>query len=279
MSSGLIVYNFYSVIITKTLKNRIEYHKYITNYLRNNTYTVLRKIGSDSKNASIYLCCGNGPAKILKFVCKYYDVLITKQSFNDINVSIRLSALVLKDINPHFNIVYKYHKNSLLVESAQGDLKEFLKKRHTFDMLVNCLQQILVCILSFHKHTELCHNDCYHGNFLFHKLSKPGGHIHYKIYGNDVYIKNLGYLWVINDFDLVSEEDENICMYNDYLVGMEAFVNYTKNEKFVTFFQNVLKIIHDNNDFEKLFNDLQCIWSLTKPKYKKNIINKEPYII
>ena len=102
MSSGLVVYNFYSIIITKTLKNRREYYNYITKYLRSNTYTVLKKIGSDSKNATVYLCCGNGAAKILKFVCKYYDVLITKQSFNDINLSIRLSALVLKDINPHF---------------------------------------------------------------------------------------------------------------------------------------------------------------------------------
>jgi len=117
------------------------------------------------------------------------------------------------------------------------------------------------------------------GNFLFHKLSKTGGHIHYKIYGNDIYIKNLGYLWVINDFDLISEEDENTCMYNDYLVAMEAFVNYHTNKKFNTLFEEILKIIHSNRDSEKLFYNLQHIWSLTKPKYKKNILNKEPYII
>ncbi len=275
MDSELIIYNLYSVIVTKSLKNRKEYHRYITNYLRRNTYTILKQIGSYSKNASVFTCCGKGPAKILKFVCKYYAKCI----FNDINLSIRLSALVLYDINPHFNIVYKYHNGCLLVELAQGDLKQFLQKRHSFDVLVNCLQQILICILSFHKHAELCHNDCYHGNFLYHKLSRPGGHIQYKIHDKAIYIKNLGYLWVINDFDMVSEEDEDTNMYNDYIIAMEAFVNYNRNAKFRTFFHNILTIIHDCKNSKELFNKLQCLWSLTEPKYKKKIINTIPYIL
>lgn len=279
MSHGLIIYDFYSTIITKTLNNRKEYYKYITRYLRNNTYTVGKQIGSVSKNASVYTCTGNGPAKILKFVCKYYDSLISKSMFNDINLSIRLSALVLRDANPHFNIVYKYHNNSLLVEKAQGDLKQFIQRYHSYDLLINCLQQILICVLSFHKHTELCHGDCYHGNFLFHRLSKKGGHVHYKINGKDVYIRNMGYLWVINDFDMITEEDDDNSMYMDYIVAMETFVNYDKHERFTQVFIRVLNTIHMYRDADELFKHLDYLWALHEPKYKKNVLNKQPYIL
>jgi hypothetical protein len=78
---------------------------------------------------------------------------------------------------------------------------------------------------------------------------------------------------------MVSEEDEDTNMYNDYIIAMEAFVNYNRNAKFRTFFHNILTIIHDCKNSKELFNKLQCLWSLTEPKYKKKIINTIPYIL
>ena len=128
-NSALIIYNLYSVIIRKTLKNRAEYYKYITKYLQHNKCKIIKQIGTQSKTGAIFMCSGEKSAEILKFACKKYKI-ISKSIYNDINLSIRLSALVLKDVNPHFNIVYRYqyHNNHMLIELAQGDLKNFLSK-------------------------------------------------------------------------------------------------------------------------------------------------------
>jgi hypothetical protein len=49
--------------------------------------------------------------------------------------------------------------------------------------------------------------DAHWGNFLYHKI-KPGGYIHYKIYDNDIYIKNMGYMWIIWDYMIKKKDDE-----------------------------------------------------------------------
>jgi hypothetical protein len=89
----------------------------------------------------------------------------------------------------------------------------------------------------------------------------------------------MGYLWVINDFDMVSEANEDNNMYNDYIVAMEAFVNHHKSEKFCKLFKNILDIVHQCKDSKELFDSLGCLWSLTEPKYKKKIINTTPYTL
>ena len=60
------------------------------------------------------------------------------------------------------------------------------------------------------------HNDCHAGNFLYHKI-KPGGCFHYKINGVDFYIKNLGYLWVIWDFGIVTKLYRHTDYISDYI--------------------------------------------------------------
>lgn len=229
--------------LLKTLNNRSQYYGYVNNYLRNSDmkYICLDKIGSKSKNASVYLCKGTvGIGRMLKWVYKKYG----KYAMKDINLSVRLSSLVLRGINPHFNIVYRMQRDQMLCEAAAGDLKTFLLGSDVrYDVMLNCLQQIIICILSFHVHCELVHTDCYLGNFLYHQIV-PGGWIHYLVDGKDIYIENLGYLWMINDFDLVTEPDTADDTYKqDYLVVLEALGIYKKDKKFGEKLKDVMETV------------------------------------
>jgi hypothetical protein len=152
---------------------------------------------------------------------------------------------VLRKVNPHFPILYKtfecthpnastdypelIRKNIYLIvlnELATGDLKTLvgLPEFHTnYDLIKNTIQQIYISILSFHIHTKKLHNDCHWGNFLYHKI-KPGGYIHYRIYDTDVYIENMGYLWVIWDYGIASKLTFEKTYY-DYYKITNAFKN------------------------------------------------------
>jgi hypothetical protein len=61
--------------------------------------------------------------------------------------------------------------------------------------------------------------------FLYHKIKK-GGYFHYNIYGKDYYLENLGYLWIIWDFELSISFDKMI--YFDFYSIVLEYLDYTK---------------------------------------------------
>jgi len=249
--------------------DRCKLYELVNKKLRHNSqYDIIGKIGSVSKNADIYLCrCENQ-----FFVRKTYK----KRSSLDIILSLKLSSLVLRDVNPHFNVIYRLQHNTLLCELAKGDLKSFLKEYILFDVLKNCLQQILVCVLSFHVHCEMMHSDCNPGNFLYKRIPK-GGHIHYSICGKDVYIENLGYLWMINDYDLVEEADATE-YYCDYGNALEVFVEYKKKcKKFSKILEETLHILRNNHNDYDLF--LKLIDAKVFDTCNRDVLNNNRYIL
>ena len=71
----------------------------------------------------------------------------------------------------------------------------------------------------FHKYINAHHRDAHAGNFLYHKV-KPGGYFHYNIYGQDFYLENIGFLWVIWDFGLIQPfSNSNLINNNKYGYG------------------------------------------------------------
>lgn len=265
-----IICNLLYNLFYKTLENRVIYYRYVNKYLDHNEFITHKQIGSKSKTSKVYKCSGNTGyyAGLLKFARK------TGSTRKDIRLSIKLSALVLKNINPHFNIVYRYSKGGdLICELARGDLKMFLKGYIRYEVLVNCLEQILISVLSFHIHTGLKHNDCYHGNFLYHKIAKSKPGIGYTINGLEFGIKNLGYLWMINDFDMVSEIGQDSELYLDYLDAIDAFDNYKINKKFNKLFGQVLSIVKRETNGYDMIKSLKMETELFKTSY----ISSEKY--
>ena len=180
-------------------------------------------------------------------------------------------------------------------ELVSGNFKNFLNSAYiNSDLLLNALQQILISILAFHHFTNgLFHNDCHYKNFLFHRI-KPGGYFHYKIYGKDVYIKNLGYLWIIWDFGLARKESEYTKRrLEDYFRITSFFLKYNNNLYFNDKDADLIKIVNNILEFKqtfyRLFNNSDQLFmeELFKiPKLfsfkipiKSKIVNKSPYII
>jgi hypothetical protein len=203
---------------------------------------------------------------------------------------------------------------TLFNELANGDLKSFFTdyQGHT-EKILNSLIQILLSIVYFYYHINKTHNDCHWGNFLYHKIKK-GGYFHYKIFDEDFYLENLGFLWVIWDFDFTKSIKDEIEMKDNYCFADfdKIILFYLPNYKlyptqFITG-TNTIKFKEDMTDFfeiiylfykdfilyqdrlfeySNLMNFIKGLikyfkdnhWLLTKIPSGSNVINKEPYVI
>jgi len=204
-----------------------------------------KQIGSPSAYGLVYLSKINMEyKKFFKFGLKIMRNTIGNQ--DEISILKVLSNLTLKNINPHFPILYKTFECNkapivakdypdltktgkyvmVLTELANGDLKTFIEKNEEYkrndELIKNTMQQILISVLSFHLHMKKIHTDAHWGNFLYHKI-KPGGYIHYRIFDVDIYIENMGYLWII--WDYMTDNITNKNNYYDYYKILHAFKN------------------------------------------------------
>jgi serine/threonine protein kinase len=145
----------------------------------------------------------------------------------EINILRELTQVVIAKKNPHFPIMYytytcknpqlnmglpavvndkNYYIN--LSELANGDVSMFIHENYNSDKIIaNALVQIFISIYSLHS-LGYFHNDTHWGNFLFHRIT-PGGYIKYIINGKELYIENLGFLWVIWDFSFATRLPAN----------------------------------------------------------------------
>ena len=266
-----------------------------------------KQIGSKSKYGVIFLTKNTNNETM-------YAVKLTPQSikhFNELQIAKKLSNVALSDKNPHFLLVYKYifcndisninvptiiKKQTYYIcvnELADGNLKNLLDFNKDPQLLLNAYQQILISILSFHFFTNnYYHHDCHYKNFLFHRI-KPGGYFHYKIYNKDIYIENMGYVWMIWDFGLV-KTNTGIYKNNqleDYFRLNNMFRDYMHYNQISLINDYVLKL----NDLEKIFVELvgnsdkklfeKYLFNMPKlftfniDKTVNKIVNKKPYII
>jgi hypothetical protein len=116
----------------------------------------------------------------------------------------------------------------ILNELANGDLKTFIEKyQNDYNLLMNAFIQIYISIMFFYQKTKHFHNDAHWGNFLYHKV-KAGGYYHYNIFGEDYYVENLGFLWIIWDYsDAISFKpsiEEMIYIVDDFYRIIHAFL-------------------------------------------------------
>jgi serine/threonine protein kinase len=203
-----------------------------------------KQIGSVSKYGVVYL------AHFYKSYGKFAVKIAasSKDNIKEYKILKQLSNYASLNKNPHFPITYgltncpkieggvkERKKNQLATfnELADGDVKMIVYNpdfHNNFDLIKNAIQQIYISILSFHLYTGKIHKDAHWGNFLFHKI-KAGGYFHYNIYGVDIYLKNLGYLWVIWDFGMAEKQTYDNS-YRDYDRVIYAFVNNTPKTRY-----------------------------------------------
>jgi hypothetical protein len=235
--------NRISVNIDDRIKTYQLYNKYFANFdisqclkiskengvlnysLANDNIKFTKRIGTASIHAAIYLGKGINTGELFRFASK----IMPLQRFNllEINILKALTKIVIAKENPHFPIMYynyicrkPEYNNDLPAlinekmyyvnfnELANGDVNTFIHEHHKNDNLIrNALAQIFISIYSFHCFGYF-HNDTHWGNFLYHRI-KPGGYVKYVINGKELYIENLGYLWIIWDFSFATKMPTN----------------------------------------------------------------------
>ena len=256
------------------LNDRLFQYSVINSKLNSGEFTIKKQIGTESKSSNIFICVFKKTTKKSNEFCLKKNIPL-----NDLKTTLRLSSIVLRDINPHFLITYRYLKeNNLICELATGDLKSFLKSYISYNVLFNSILQIILAIYSFHKYTGMKHNDVHHGNFLYHRINKTDSYLYYKIGETEFYIKNEGYLWMINDYDLADFDDDT--QYEDYKYSMEAFKNYDKNKSKLVKneIDKIIDIIWKNTNNNNLILEIINMYKLNSNVNKKKY-NKIPYIL
>jgi len=285
--------------------------KFTQYQINDNQLILVNRIGSNSKYGAVYLTTTQN--KLFKFATKLTP--INMHNYKEIILSKQLSDVTLANLNPHFLLIFKLmicnNKNKQLFllpriirnenyyisinELVSGNLKNFLYEgNHSNKLILNALQQVLLAVLSFHHFTEgIFHRDCHSKNFLFHKIT-PGGYFHYQIFGRNVYVENLGFIWMIWDFGLVKSDEVDrqlriedyikitysIYKYNDTFRDNSSDNSLKIKLKQILNLSNIYKRVFDKNDEEFMENlfDIPGLFQFEIPENSK-IINNKPYII
>jgi hypothetical protein len=284
--------NKYNCLVSvKKGNNYYEYH------IDDGKIVLINRIGSNSKYGIIYLTSN-------KFNKNFFATKLTNMdnsNYKELLIAIRLSKIAVRQLSPHFLLVYKSFfcinnkidknipdliKNEnyyiSINELINGNFKQFLDYKLGDEYISNAFQQILIAILSFHYFTNgIYHNDCHYKNFLFIKI-KSGGYFHYKLFGKDYYVKNMGYLWLIWDFGLALDYDYyKLQRIKDYF-RITYFFDTDIAKKILTYKDNY-EIYFGNSD-KKFFDECVFKNKLLLTKYDISsksfkIVNKKPYII
>jgi hypothetical protein len=238
---------------------------------------------------------------VFKFVVKICEFNIMNKK--EIETGKKLNKLLVDFKCPHFPFLYgyikcdkqidfisdifKFQKSYLIInELANGTFSQlildlYMNNENNLDInhiIKNALIQIYLSIIFFNKYSELNHNDTHFNNFLYHKI-KSGGYFYYKFYGKDYYLENIGYLWVINDFGMVSK-------FKSLIIDLKIFT-----AKLLTTYINIGAFDVDINNYiilmmklllkknVKLNNIIDLILNFSSQPKPDKIINTIPYII
>ena len=227
----------YAIKDKYSLNNRVKYYNYLLNYIKNieknecikkyiednvTKYTIanklflIKKIGTESINAVIYLTVIKNVLGGNLLASKITP--ISKDNYKEINImKILTDRVISQKKSKHFLMMYKsfvchnnksgiqVSNNKRLIsinELAHGDLKMLMKDRKVIandELVYNIFIQTFLSITSFHNLTNYYHNDAHYGNFLYQK-NKEVGYYHYVYKSTSYYLKACEYNIMIYDF-------------------------------------------------------------------------------
>ena len=308
-----------------------------------NKIILKNRIGSESAHGMVYLTTFRDK-KLFKYACKitiatnkalieneiqeqltrvvikcpHFPILYGTYQCNymlDFNDSFKNSKSddipIQQDIKLYPKIIQKamLENKQLLItfnELASGDLNNFILNPTKFnsDEVFNALVQIYLSLMFYYQETRMMHCDAHGGNFLYHKIKK-GGYFHYKLFDKDYYLENLGYLWIIWDFEQsIPFNNPNIPINIDFSYVLLSFlpnkkkqildnkgwntnIHYYNDEIIFNKIQVFSEDYYDitiKSSLKKLINALLDLFLKHKMIYDKlpknsTIINKTPYVL
>jgi len=239
-------------------------------------------------------------ALVLKMVCPHFPIsygYLTCNKNNEPNyskissaVSSSISNSSSSNIHPDFFSFKNKPKLYLIVNEYANNafpfMIEYIFRKYNLiiasSILNNMIIQIFISMIFFQHYTKLVHNDTHGFNFLVHYI-KDGGYYHYNIYGKDYYLKNTGYLIVINDFGLVKSINQKPIK-TDFVIFINFFERIIKKYKnfismdIIYFLRNIS--LNRSDLYNHLFYFMnKCFPQNLITSKPSNIINKTPFII
>jgi len=159
-------------------------------------YSVIKCDNSNIKNDSSYIQKGNSKIKekkIKKIESSYIQSSDNKIKQEEID-NIDNYPKAIYYLSTEFKSVY------ILTELYDGNLEAFNKTYYKrSSLLQNALVQLYLSLFFFYQETNHFHIMINWNKYIYYKI-KPGGYFHYKIFGEDYYLENLGFLWTITSF-------------------------------------------------------------------------------
>lgn len=140
-----------------------------------------------------------------------YKIFLTRDALNkpsllELLAMTMTNQLILQGICPHYTMNYYWDTNSdkkhvyMYNELANaGDFSDWSAHVHSTEMWFNALFQIFAGMYALKKYFNMLHTDAHLQNILVQKV-KPGGFWKYIIDGQNYYVPNLGYVFLIHDF-------------------------------------------------------------------------------
>lgn len=212
-----------NLIIKKNIDGNI-YLSYLNKYPKYDFFSKIVLDNKKSENELTYLKMTNDA--VINNRCPHFPMLYGNYDLHMTNDDMKILPKLLKvDVNNSFKII--------LSEKVDGNLRIFLNNMNkTDDIYLNALAQVFISLIFFYKETKSFHNNSIWDNFIYKKVNK-GGYYHYEIMGNDYYLENLGYLWMISDYDKCIEfkksSDKNFMIKTDFERIIYSFLPTYKN--------------------------------------------------
>lgn len=252
------------------IKNR-DYGKALKIAIKISDYTIRNDREADvfKKLTSLVLKnkCPHFPISFGVLQCDKKKIIEEMQSSSS---SSSLSSSLKLNISKHKNLEILKENEYLItiVELADGIFRDIMDTTiaKTINILYNCSIQCLISIMFFNKYMNLCHDDAHYNNFIYFKI-KPGGYFYYNIYGVDYYLKNVGYLMMINDFGLVEDLTSD-----NLFTDITTFIKWLDNIRFTKIKQTLIEEVDIN---KKSFYDY--VFSKKKIEEPKEITQKRLY--
>jgi hypothetical protein len=183
------------------------------------------------------------------------------------------------------NAPYKLILNQMAVGNLYKYFEDYISSFVTYEVLLDLLMQIFVCILTLHSDCY-SHNDCNYGNFLYYYDDNIDDrytyYIQYRIiYTNidaTIYMKIYNKcIWKIWDFETTKKESYNI-IDMDYLTLKNDFIGYLFYEFNID--QKIRIQIIRNLPLLNTYNIVQFLSEQYKTRSKNSrIYNNKPYIL
>jgi hypothetical protein len=191
------------------------------------------------------------------------------------------------------------NKQDLLItfkEYYDGSLEDFvIKNSKDMKLIMNAFIQINLALLFFYEETG---KNNIKTKFHYKKINKFGC-FHYKIFGKDYYVENLGYLWTIDNFG-ESEiiYNSKLVLFYHYIFPLPSFLkhflkinfydfylkyNLNKNKKEIEAYDLVLYVntkINIDNFLQTLINEfVKYNFLLTDKGYYELMNEKSPFVL